>query len=225
MIDVIVVDDDFRVAEVHADFVTGIPGFRVVGRAHTAAAALDAIARLRPGLVLLDVYLPDASGLDVLPRLRSLPGGGPDVILLTAAREVAAVRTAIRSGVLQYLIKPVDFAALRERLEAYAQLHARHQQSRDLDQEGVDGMFSLLRAAPGALPPAVRSPTTKHVVAVLRDASDGLMATEVANAVGISRATAQRHLSALVRAGVVDLALDYGTTGRPRHRYQLSGRA
>jgi two-component system CitB family response regulator len=221
VIDVVVADDDFRVAEVHAAFVEGIRGFRVVGRTHTAAAALDVVGRLRPALVLLDLYLPDASGLEVLQRLRALPGGGPDVVVLTAARESAAVRTAIRAGALHYLIKPVDFSALREQLEAYAQLQARHARARELDQQEVDELFGLLRTAPAALPAAARSPTARRIVAVLREAPDGLMAVDVADAVGISRATAQRHLSTLVRAGVLDLALDYGALGRPRHRYRM----
>jgi response regulator of citrate/malate metabolism len=223
VIGVVVVDDDFRVAEIHAEFVADVPGYEVLARAHTASAALEAIGRRRPDLVLLDVYLPDASGLEVLRRLRALPGGGPDVILLTAAREMEAVRTAMRAGALQYLLKPVDFAALRTRLEAYAELHALQAEAGDVDQRDVDDMFGLLRppAAGGELPPAVRSPTAQRVVAALREAQDGLMATDVAERVGVSRATAQRYLSTLVRAAVVELDLDYGTTGRPRHRYRV----
>ena len=223
MIDAVVVDDDFRVADIHAEFVAGVPGYRVVARAQTAAAALDAITRLSPDLVLLDVYLPDASGLEVLRRLRVLPGGGPDVILLTAARELAAVRAAMRAGALQYLLKPVDFAALRARLEAYAELHARQEATRELDQHDVDDMFSLLRTpARGGGATAALSPTAQAIVTVLRAHPGGLNATAVAEEVGVSRATAQRHLSTLVRAGVTELDLDYGTSGRPPHRYRLA---
>jgi response regulator of citrate/malate metabolism len=224
VIDTVVVDDDFRVAEIHAEFVAGVPGYRVVAKAHTAGAALDAITRVAPHLVLLDVYLPDASGLEVLRRLRALPGGGPDVILLTAARELTAVRAAMRAGALQYLLKPVDFGALRARLEAYAELHARPEATGELDQHDVDDMFSLLRTpargAGGAT--AALSPTAQAIVTVLRAHPDGLNATAVAEQVGVSRATAQRHLSTLVRAGVAVLDLDYGTSGRPPHRYRLA---
>ena len=67
MIDVLVVDDDFRVAQVHAGFVELVPGFRVADRAHTAADARTKAAHV--DLVLLDVYLPDESGLTLLPDL------------------------------------------------------------------------------------------------------------------------------------------------------------
>lgn len=224
MIRVLVVDDDFRVAQVHADFVGRMPGMDVVGQVHTAAAALDAATRHRPDLVLLDVYLPDASGLEVLRRLRAA-SNPPDVILLTAARDMKSVRTAMGSGALHYLIKPVDFGTLHERLTAYAELHALRQRDREVDQQEVDRLFGLMRrggSVTAGLAMGSGSPTAEQIVAVLRDARDDLSALEVAERVGISRATAQRYLSALTRNEIVRLELRYGTTGRPEHRYRLA---
>jgi response regulator of citrate/malate metabolism len=224
MITVLVVDDDFRVAQVHADFVGQIPGMKVVGHAHTAAAALDAVTRHRPDLVLLDIYLPDASGLRVLRRLRSLDHP-PDVMLLTAARDMTAVRAAMREGALHYLIKPVDFATLRERLRAYAELHALRRREGDVDQQEIDRLFALMRRGTrttAALPGGAASPTAEQIVTVLREAQADLSANEVAERVGISRATAQRYLSALARTDAVTLELRYGSTGRPEHRYRLT---
>ena len=225
MITVLVVDDDFRVAQVHADFVDQIPGMKVVGHAHTAAAALDAVSRHHPDLVLLDVYLPDASGLRVLRRLRALDEHRPDVMLLTAARDMPAVRTAMREGALHYLIKPVDFATLRERLTAYAELHALRRRDGEVDQQEVDRLFALMRRGTrttASLPHGAASPTAEQIVAVLRDAHADLSASEVAERVGISRATAQRYLTSLADAGKVRLNLRYGTAGRPEHRYELT---
>lgn len=225
MIRVLVVDDDFRVAQVHADFVGRMPGMDVVGQVHTAAAALDAATRHRPDLVLLDVYLPDASGLEVLRRLRAA-SNPPDVILLTAARDMKSVRTAMGSGALHYLIKPVDFGTLHERLTAYAELHALRQRDREVDQQEVDRLFGLMRrggSVTAGLAMGSGSPTAEQIVAVLRDARDDLSALEVAERIGISRATAQRYLSALTRNEIVRLELRYGTTGRPEHRYRLAG--
>lgn len=225
MITAIVVDDDFRVARIHADFVGRIPGIRVVAQVHTAAAALDAAARHRPDLVLLDVYLPDASGLEVMRRLRADRDHQPDVILLTAARDMESVRAALRSGALHYLIKPVDFGMLHERLTAYAELHALRRREGDVDQREVDRLFALMRRgvrATASLPQGAGSPTAEQIVTVLRDCGDGLSALEVAERVGVSRATAQRYLSALARSDAVTLELRYGTTGRPEHRYRLA---
>ena len=93
MIQTLVVDDDFRVAELHCAYVERVKGFAVVAKAHTGAQALDAVERLRPDLVLLDIYLPDMSGLDVLQRLRE-DDRPVDVISITAAREARARMTA-----------------------------------------------------------------------------------------------------------------------------------
>jgi response regulator of citrate/malate metabolism len=225
VITVLVVDDDFRVAQLHAEFVGQIPGMRVVGHAHTARAALESIARHEPDLVLLDIYLPDASGLRILRRLRAMPENRPDVMLLTAARDMQAVRTAMQEGALHYLIKPVDFATLRERLTAYAELHALRRRDGDVDQREVDRLFALMRRGTrttASLPHGGGSPTAEQIVTVLREAQTDLSANDVAELVGISRATAQRYLSALARTDAVSLELRYGSTGRPEHRYKLT---
>jgi response regulator of citrate/malate metabolism len=227
LIGVLIVDDDYRVAQVHADFVARMPNMRVVALAHTAAAAFDAVARHRPDLVLLDIYLPDASGLEVLQRLRRQGEHCPDVLLLTAARDMATVRKAMRAGALHYLIKPVDFGTLHQRLTAYAELQERRRVEGDIDQREVDRLFGLMRrgdSVVAGLPKGRSSPTAERVVAVLRESGDSLSAVDVADRVGISRATAQRYLSSLAQAEVVQLELNYGSTGRPEHRYRLEMR-
>jgi response regulator of citrate/malate metabolism len=80
---ILVVDDDFMVARVHGGYVARIPGCRVIGVAHRGEEALELVAELRPDLVLLDIYLPDMSGLDVLRRLRT---GAPDDPFVLASR-------------------------------------------------------------------------------------------------------------------------------------------
>jgi response regulator of citrate/malate metabolism len=224
VIDTLIVEDDFRVARVHAEATRAVPGFRVVGVAHTASAALSAAAKHQPDLVLLDLYLPDASGLEVMRRLRA-QRDPPDVIMLTAAQDMATVRAAMRGGVVHYLIKPFDLGALRERLLRYAELHQRRGADRPVEQRDVDQLFGLLRrpaeGAAVALPKGHSRETAKLVLDALRAAGEPLSAVELAERVGVSRATAQRYLSSLVDAGEVRLRLRYGSTGRPEHRYEL----
>lgn len=222
---VLVVDDDFRVAALHAEVVGAVPGLHVVATVHSAAAALDAAARHRPGLVLLDRYLPDADGIDLLRRLREPRDGAPDVLMLTAARDLASVRAALRAGALHYLLKPVDFGILRGRLQAWARLQARlaRDPAVEVDQREIDRLFALRAGAPErAAPEGDAAPTARRVLDALRAAGDERTATDVAEAVGVSRATAQRHLAALTRTGVVALDLRYGATGRPEHLYRVA---
>jgi response regulator of citrate/malate metabolism len=173
--------------------------------------------------VLLDIYLPDASGLEVLQRLRRHGEHNPDVLLLTAARDMPTVRKAMRAGALHYLIKPVDFGMLHQRLTAYAELHERRRLEGEIDQREVDRLFGLMRRGDSVAAglPKGSSPTAERIVGVLRDSDDSMSAVDVAERVGISRATAQRYLSSLAHAEVVRLELNYGSTGRPEHRYRL----
>ncbi len=101
MIRTLVVDDDFRVAELHCAYVERVPGFEVVGQAHSGAAALADVDQMRPDLILLDIYLPDISGLEVLQRLREDAQAPVDVIAITAARDVESLRAAMRGGVVK----------------------------------------------------------------------------------------------------------------------------
>ncbi|MBF9071578.1 response regulator [Streptacidiphilus fuscans] len=254
MIRTLVVDDDFRVSGIHAAYVAKVPGFEVVGQVATVAAALDAVPGLRPDLLLLDVYLPDGTGLDVLRQLAATPvpvptaelgsveaseaagaGGAdadarygrPDAIMITAARDVSSVREAMQLGAVGYLVKPFGFAALEQRLAAYAELRQRMAALGDAgetDQADVDALFSVGRSAPLPSVPAKghSAPTLALVRDAMRTARRDLSAAEVAELTGVSRATAQRYLSYLVKEGLARLELRYGTTGRPEHRYRAT---
>ncbi len=222
MIRVLVVDDDFMVARIHTGFVQRVPGFEVVGSRHTGAEALAAVAELKPDLVLLDLYLPDLFGLDVLARLRST-GEDCDVMVISAAKEVEAVRRASRQGVADYLLKPFGFEELRERLERYAE-------QRDLLEaavvEGQDDIDRVLArrgssaAAAGPLPKGMSVETAQVVERALRETSDTLSATECAEQVGLSRVSARRYLEHFCSTGQAEVRLRYGSTGRPERRYR-----
>ncbi len=98
---VLVVDDDFMVARIHSRFLQTQEGFRVAGVAHTGIDALAKLAQVRPDLMLLDVHLPDMSGLEVL-RIARQDHPEVDVIVVTAERELDSVRDAWQGGAMSY---------------------------------------------------------------------------------------------------------------------------
>lgn len=220
---VLVVDDDYHVAGIHAAFVERVPGYTVLGKAHTAADALSMAQSLAPELVLMDIYLPDGDGLEVVRSLLAEPDP-PAVMVISAAREIASVRLAMQLGAVHYLVKPFGFAVLEERLIAFHRLR-RHLSALAgaTEQADVDQLFGMLRTPVNSAPPTKghSAPTLQLVRDAVRSSSTDISATEVADIVGISRATAQRYLTYLERHGVVKLQLKYGTTGRPEHRYRL----
>ncbi|MFD4408611.1 response regulator [Streptomyces sp. NPDC058476] len=220
MIEVLVVDDDTRVARVNAAYVEKVPGFHVAGEAHSAAEALHRMESLpHLDLVLMDHYLPDETGLAVVREMRRR-GHQTDVIMVTAARDISTVQAAMRQGALQYLVKPFAFAGLRAKLEAYAGLRRTLDGGGQAEQSEVDRIFGALSASAEPDLPKGHSPTTAELVRrALVNAEGPLSAQEIAEETGLSRQTAQRYLKLLERTGRARLTLKYGDAGRPEHRY------
>jgi DNA-binding NtrC family response regulator len=79
----------------------------LVLEADSGEAGLQAAMQEEPDLILLDIGLPDASGLDVLPRLKELRPS-PTVVMITAYEQVKEVVMAMKRGAFDYLVKPVD---------------------------------------------------------------------------------------------------------------------
>jgi response regulator of citrate/malate metabolism len=222
MISVLVVDDDFMVAKIHERFVARTEGFRVVGSARTGADALSLVADLAPDLVLLDVHLPDMSGLDVLATLRAV-GSEAGVIMVTAERSADAVRTALHGGAMQYLVKPFEYDDLATRLRQVAEALGMLG-SGEADQDLIDQVFGTSAATqpgPPPLPKGLSPETADLVLSALRTA-DELSAAEAAAQVGLSRVSARRYLEHFVSRGTAEVRLQYGGAGRPERRYRTS---
>ena len=219
---VLVVDDDFMVARIHQGFVERVPGFTVVGAVHTGAAALDAVERLHPDLILLDIYLPDISGLEVLQRLRA-SASAVDVIAITAAQDAPTIRVALRGGVAHYIIKPFTFDTLRKRLERYTEAVARLGATPAAVQADVDRFFGGSGDGEPAMPKGLAGATAELVVTVLRASDGDLSAAECAARAVLSRVSTRRYLEHLVQTGKAEVRLRYGGAGRPEHRYLWRG--
>ncbi|MBL0885128.1 response regulator [Myceligenerans indicum] len=221
----LLVEDDPTVAVVHRGFVESHPRFVVVGEARSGAHALRLAAALRPDLVLLDLHLPDIGGLDVLRRMRLLPGEPIDVVATTAVRELDSVRQAMAGGVVAYLVKPFTSAALRDRLDEVWQRREDLRRARDmLDQDEVDTLLAGPRpgttAPPKGLSGRSRTLVQEALARLCGPADADASAAEVADAVGMSRVSARRYLEHLVGEGRAQVAPRYGATGRPENRYR-----
>jgi two-component system CitB family response regulator len=117
-IEILVIEDDKRIADIHRRFIEKIDGFSVVGAAHTGDEAKDWIVALLPDLVLLDVYLPDLLGTELMTFIQA-NSPETDIIFITAAAEIDIVKKAFRSGVVDYILKPLTFARFKESLLSY----------------------------------------------------------------------------------------------------------
>lgn len=221
MIKTLVVDDDFRVAGIHAARVARVDGFECVGQVTSAASAREAITRLSPDLLLLDVHLPDEDGLSLLRSLQAA-GTQVDCIIVTAAQDLATVKSAMSSGAVYYLVKPFTFDRLRTQLEAYRKWRQELDSVSTANQATVDSLYNARSAGVRASAPGPRlQPTMQKALDAVRAAGAPIGAAEIADQLGVSRPTAQRYLSALERKGLLLLDLTYGATGRPLNSYSV----
>lgn len=222
MIRTLVADDQRTVAQAHAELVERIPGFTCVGTVHDGRQVLARVGRGDVDLVLLDLSMPELTGLETLRALRAEPSS-PDVVIISAARDLDSVRESMRAGAVHYLIKPFTFATLRQKLEHYATYREIAMRSGTVtDQSEIDAALAALRdAGDSVLPKGLTRETLAAVRQALRDHPDGVGAQAVGEDIGTSRVTARRYLEHLVEIGSVDRVPLYGRAGRPELVYRL----
>ena len=223
MCNVLVVDDDFMVARAHERVVAQQPGFTVVGVAATGFDALAQIGAKAPELVLLDMYLPDMTGLDVIRRARGA-GHNVDFLVLSAAREAEMITAALQGGIVSYLLKPFKITELQSRLVGYAERRRLLGGRGDLSQNDLDqalGRASAARAGESVstLPKGLSKETAALAAAALASSDPDLAASECAELLGLSRVVARKYLEHFVTTGQAAVSLRYGQTGRPQRRY------
>jgi len=224
-LEVLIVEDNGRIARTHQAFVDKVGGFEVTGVATTIAEARLLLETLEPDLILLDIYFPEENGIEFLKELRGRQRRC-DVILITAAREVETLHSALQGGAFDYMIKPVFFERFQESLTNYRTYREQLASAGSLTQEEVDRLFR--RSAPAVcpdvdeVPKGIDSITLKSIMAVFHEDRNRVMsATEMGNAVGVSRTTARKYLEYLISEGLLAIHLDYGTKGRPERKYRL----
>jgi response regulator of citrate/malate metabolism len=222
LISTLIVEDDYHVATIHSAYVRKIRGFAVAGHASSAANARAEIRRLAPTLVLLDLYLPDGHGLDLVREtLARKEHHRPDFLVITAARDMTSVRAAMQLGAVHYLVKPFSFTQLEERLNAYRDLRGRLERIDEAEQHDVDTLYGLM-GGQAPLPKGQSEPTMTRIRELLQASPHDLSAAEVAKQAGIGRSTAHRYLTELARKGKIELRLHYGAAGRPEHHYRIT---
>lgn len=226
MIQVLIVEDDIRNAEINKRFVQKVEGYETAGIATDGRQAKDLLEILSPDLVLLDLYLPDIQGFDLLRHIK-INHTRTDVIMITAAKELDTIREAIHGGVFDYILKPVIFERLCETLEKYKSFRKKITalelggSKSAVDQYEID---ELLRLNDGekprsSLPKGIDQLTLDKVLAYIGRTEKPFTAEQASGELGISRSTSRRYLEFLVTSEKVSADLSYGTVGRPERVY------
>jgi len=227
---VLIVEDDPMVMRLNVDYLARLEGVELVGQCESVPAALELLEREAVDLLLLDVYLRNRSGLEVLRHLRA-QDRNTDAVLITAASEIDTVRAAQRLGARDYLVKPFSFERFRDAVEACRR--AREALSRLPDQLGqgdIDRLFSQAPATdlrrPGDLPKGLTPASLAQVAqAILALDEDSFTSETLLPATGMSRVSVRKYLKHLSDAQLLEESFHYGQIGRPSFRYRCLDRA
>jgi len=224
-INVLIVEDDQKIAEIQRIFTEKIDGFSVVGIAHSIDEAEDMVRVLEPDLVLLDIFFPDGSGIDLLWKIRSSQKR-TDVVLITAAKEVEFFEDALRGGVFDYILKPLVFSRFAQTLEKFKKHRKKLQKMSSVSQHEVDQLLhqqDKTTLQKDQYPKGIDPITLEKITTMIESVGDaGINAEKAGKLVGVSRTTSRRYLEFLVASGVISADLYYGTLGRPERVYRYN---
>lgn len=224
-IQVLIVEDDFHVANINRDYVLQVKRFDVMHVAKTAEETLRYLEKsaVLPDLILLDVYLPDDVELSLFWTLRR-QYANVDIVMITASNEVETIKETFHGGIFDYLVKPADFTRFEETLNRYKEQFDIFHTVQELDQAAIDGLKGM--GTDSKLEGKVQPPkgideiTLRKIVGVLEKGSnEGATAVSIGEQIGVSRSTARRYLEYLVSIKEAKAQLKYGEIGRPERRY------
>jgi len=224
LLKVLVVDDDFMIAKLHGKFIGSQKGYQLAGTAHSYEEAVTMMDEVKPDLLLLDVYLPDHSGIELLRTIR-MQNRRCDVLLITAAKELEIVEDGFRFGIIDYLIKPFDLTQLQTALVKYAKFKTRLSTSSQLDQGAVDDLKKLRISESSSLPSnqkGIDLRTLEKIKKCLAQSEGPLSADQIAKLAGVSLSTTRTYLTYLVDEQELVEEQQYGTVGRPLRLYRIA---
>ncbi len=226
MIKTVIVEDDLMVAEINSQFALKTPGIQIAATFHNGTDALKFLSESQVDLVLLDLYMPGYSGLELLRELRR-QNNDVDVIMITAAKDADHIKEALHLGITDYLIKPFKYERFSEALNKYLLKHKIMETGLDFTQSDID---QLLQAQPISakskeleLQKGLQKKTLDLITVCLKEHSGQYLTSEfIASQVNLSQVTARRYLNYLVETDAIKSRIDYSTGGRPCMEYMLN---
>jgi two-component system, NarL family, response regulator DevR len=188
---VLIVDDHEVVREGLRSILNRREGINVVGEAGTVGTAVEEASRLRPDVVIMDVRLPDGSGVEACREIRQ---ENPDtkVIMLTSYADDEAVFASILAGAAGYLLKQTRGQALAEAIEAVA-----HGGSL-LDPAVTQKVLERVRSLGGRRPDDSLASLSDQEQKILLLIAEGKTNKEIAEEIFLSDKTVKNYVSSIL---------------------------
>lgn len=222
-ISVILIEDDPMIRQVNQQFIEKVKGFQIIGTAGNGIEGMKLIKKLKPNLVIMDIFMPEQNGIQTLQQLRESKLN-VDVITITAATEMKTIRQILQLGVYDYIMKPFTFERIKQTLENYRNFKEKMGRKKELTQTELDELIHPHRSnlqGLNELPKGLNASTLDKIIAYIRMQDNSVSAEEVANGVGLARVTARRYLDYLEKQQKVVIDIQYGSVGRPVNQYRI----
>ncbi|MBC1186675.1 citrate response regulator transcription factor CitB [Kluyvera sichuanensis] len=219
----LIIEDEPMLAEILVDTIKQSPQFQVIGVADKVESAKKQIRLYQPDLILLDNFLPDGKGIDLIRHTINTQYAGR-IIFLTADNHMDTISEALRLGVFDYLIKPVHYQRLQHTLERFARYRGSLRSSEQANQTHVDALFNIQAkeqiAEPASGLRGIDENTFNRVLQIFTDPQTVHTADSLARILGSSKTTARRYLEQGVKNDQLEAEISYGKVGRPERIYR-----
>ncbi len=217
----VIVEDDPLIAAINQTFLARDPRFVLAAAFHSGRDALPWLRSNPAELLILDVYMPRMSGLELLRELRA-EEITLDVVMVTAANDSRTVDALLKLGVTDYLVKPFTAQRFQQALDTFARHREAIAAHESVSQEELDALLSSGRSGQ-PIPKGLQEGTLVRIRSCLaRTAGEGCTCEALSEEVGLSSVTVRRYLTYLVGRGEAVSRINYDTGGRPSLLYRLS---
>jgi DNA-binding NarL/FixJ family response regulator len=212
VIKILLVDDQELVRAGLAAILKPLYGFEVVGQCGDGSEVVDAVSRLQPDVVLMDIRMPIVDGVEATLRLRVT--GGPPVLVLTTFDDDEVLASALRAGANGFLLKDTPAEDIQRAVRVLAEGGAW------LDPAVTGRVLAAYRSSPA---PTASAPTegpgalTPRELEVLCLIGRGCTNGEIAEQLYVGEGTVKTHVGRIFtklhlrdRAAAVVYAFDHG---------------
>lgn len=222
MLKIMIIEDEPMVRKINEMYIDKLDKFEIVSSVADINEAKEDLLKNEVDLILLDVYLPSGSGLDLLKWIRE-KNFKSDVILITAENTIDSINKAFRYGVIDYLVKPFTFERFQESLNKFIERFNKMRINDKLEQSLIDKYITGIgidNNKERVLRRGLNVNTYNEIINFIDSTEDECTAEFIATNIGLARVTVRRYLDYMVNEKEVKLIRTYGKVGRPTHFYK-----
>jgi response regulator of citrate/malate metabolism len=227
MINVVIIEDDPMVSMITEKIISSNKEFKVVEKFASGKGVIDYLLKNKVDLIILDMYLPDTEGLDILEELRKEEERYDkyiNAIFVTASNDRKHIERAFLLGIVDYLIKPFEFERLEEALDRYFSKNSNLSISNILTQKELDNLYhkDTLSKVEKVLPKGISEKTLDKIMStILSNPNKEWSSKDVADSIESSTVTVKKYLDYLAEIGEIKSNIYYGSVGRPEVKYKV----